>query len=173
MMKHDENIESVIQDTREELQKEITKSLDNKTIPKEAILLSKTEVLVYWGTQDELNRIKNKWGTREMAKMPNNVKYELIKNGKTAIVHQLKNGAEFTQIWDTCKVEVKKETRKKLIENATKENINAGSNGQKQTGLHIPPTNGSDDSKVHSIEGQGQGTSGHDGQPVPPEQGAE
>ncbi len=127
MKAHEENMDKVIAATQKDLAGKIKDAEDKKQMPREAVIVSKTETVVFWGDPIQRKRFLRKWLNDTAANLPGKQKYELKKFGKTCIVTSVgkANNGELWHIMDHAEVEMNPQAEQRLKEKADVEALAA------------------------------------------------
>lgn len=115
MQQHEENVEKIFKDTQKKLAKNIGEAEHRKEMPDEAVVVTITNSIVFWGNPLERKRFKKKWIKQQTATMSGQMKYNLEKIGTVCSVSPINNGkGEIWHIWDTADVHMTKEAEARL-----------------------------------------------------------
>lgn len=115
MQQHEENINKVIDETKEKLAKNIGEAEHRKQMPNEAVIVTITNSIVFWGNPLERKRFKKKWVKQQAESMSGQMKYNLEKIGTVCSIRPIDGGkGEIWNIWDTADVHMTKEAEARL-----------------------------------------------------------
>lgn len=124
MQHHEENMQEVIGETQQDLAHVIKDAEGKKEMPQEALILSNTETVVFFGTPLERARFKKKWMDAIKKRIHNKPYCDLKNIGRCHIVEPLeKENAEQHHIWEVADVHMSKTANERLRDNATPEQV--------------------------------------------------
>lgn len=119
---HENNMQETIDQTREDLAGVIVHSEKNKELPPEALILSNTETVVFFGNKLERTRFKKKWLHMMAEKLAGEPRYQLQKFGKTVVITPApEENSEVWHFYETADVHMTPQARQRLEENASAE----------------------------------------------------
>lgn len=120
MQAHEENVNEIFKDTQKKLAKKIGEAEHRKDMPDEAVVVTITNSIVFWGNEMERKRFKRKWMSQQAATMSGEMKYNFNKIGTVCSVQPINNGkGEIWNIWDTADVHMTKQARQRVESNAS------------------------------------------------------
>lgn len=115
MQQHEENMDKIFEDTQKKLAKKIGEAEHRKNMPEEAVVVTITNSIVFWGDALERKRFKKNWIKQQAKGMSGHMKYNLEKLGTVCSISPVANGkGEIWHIWDTADVHMTKEARERL-----------------------------------------------------------
>jgi len=120
MDKHVENEQEIIHKTREKLQGKINDSEKKKEDPPlEAVVMTRTESFVYFGTPADRAATQKRWIQNSVPGLPHKPTMDLKRTGRCYFIDKqagslFQLGAELHVIYDTCEVLMDKKSRERL-----------------------------------------------------------
>lgn len=133
MQSHEENQEQVFVETRKKLAKGIKNAEAKRELPQEAVVVTITNSIVFWGDELERKRFRRKWIEQQASGMKGQMKWQLQKLGKTASVREIDGGkGEVWNIWDTAEVHMTETARQRVEANASEEALKTQEETRKQ-----------------------------------------
>jgi len=131
--RHDNNMTETINDIKPEQARRINEAEKGKELPKEALILSNTETVVFFGNPLERARFKKKWMKAAGQRLPGAHNYNLKKLGKCITLSSIPNeDAEIWHIFETADIHMTSIAQQRLEENASAKAIQENTDQRKQ-----------------------------------------
>ncbi len=122
MQQHEENMEQIFNDTQEKLAVNINEAEHRKKMPEQAVVVTITNSIVFWGDALERKRFKKKWIEQQTQTMSGSMSQELKMKGTVCSLKPIGHGkGEIWNIWDTADVHMTRKAQERLEKNASPE----------------------------------------------------